>query len=323
VRIYISFYTNSTFFCFISRKIQRIVFESLSKFDGIRNRPLSSSQIKQIAGRAGRYGLLSDNPRGFVTTLHPRDLPLLRAALAAPLVPLQFARYQYRRDLAVDVSEALPPDATMNVVQDVINYVGQFSSVYIPVMDNKFCLAAEFLDRHRLSIRERFFFAQAPIAWRNPVCMNVVEAMFRLYCERLSVNIMDTLQNSGLLETLRDIEDIMTRPTFRRKYLTTRLSLLESLHRILTLYMWLSYRNSVVFTDNQTCQELKGRVEKAMEWTLHAISWDGKQVKLVKREDDVKYWSFHDQRKRTVLERLSKTHGKFSMLVDYNAAVQP
>jgi hypothetical protein len=37
--------------------IRRVVFTSLSKFDGISERLLTVSEIKQIAGRAGRCGV--------------------------------------------------------------------------------------------------------------------------------------------------------------------------------------------------------------------------------------------------------------------------
>lgn len=44
--------------------INRVVFSSLEKYDGIENRVLNSTEIKQIAGRAGRA-----NKEGLVTTL--------------------------------------------------------------------------------------------------------------------------------------------------------------------------------------------------------------------------------------------------------------
>ncbi|KAI6046718.1 hypothetical protein EDC04DRAFT_2887558 [Pisolithus marmoratus] len=49
-------------------KIKGIVFES-NNIDGYVGRPLSVPQIKQIAGRAGRYGLHGELD-GFVTTLY-------------------------------------------------------------------------------------------------------------------------------------------------------------------------------------------------------------------------------------------------------------
>lgn len=54
---------------------------------------LSGSQIKQIAGRAGRYGTGApgEEAGGEVTTMEEVDLPILRKALAAPLVPIERA----------------------------------------------------------------------------------------------------------------------------------------------------------------------------------------------------------------------------------------
>ena len=56
----------------ISLPIRRILFFSTSKFDGIRNRPLFPSEIQQIAGRAGRFGMYD---LGEVLTYeHPYDV---------------------------------------------------------------------------------------------------------------------------------------------------------------------------------------------------------------------------------------------------------
>ena len=58
--------------------IRRLVFAAIEKFDGSTRRPLSSAEVRQIAGRAGRYGI---HERGQVTTLDPRALAFLRGAL--------------------------------------------------------------------------------------------------------------------------------------------------------------------------------------------------------------------------------------------------
>lgn len=71
--------------------IRRIIFLSLTKFDGIKQRYLLSSEIKQIAGRAGRYGIFSE---GIVTSdtefdymesgVHDTVPPIRRARIGFP-----------------------------------------------------------------------------------------------------------------------------------------------------------------------------------------------------------------------------------------------
>ena len=56
--------------------IRRVVFLEQEKFDGISVRELNTEEIKQIAGRAGRYGIY---PEGLVSSVEGRDR--IRAAL--------------------------------------------------------------------------------------------------------------------------------------------------------------------------------------------------------------------------------------------------
>lgn len=50
--------------------IQRVVFAEDEKYDGVCTRPLSASEIKQIAGRAGRFGIFDE---GYVVGLHDTE----------------------------------------------------------------------------------------------------------------------------------------------------------------------------------------------------------------------------------------------------------
>lgn len=77
----------------LNLNIRRVVFSTTVKFDGVQERSLTSQEIKQIAGRAGRYK--SQYPNGLVTTMDKRAQALVRRALrteddhvtAAGLVP--------------------------------------------------------------------------------------------------------------------------------------------------------------------------------------------------------------------------------------------
>ncbi len=65
--------------------VKTIVFTTLTKWDGEKEITLGDSAIRQIAGRAGRYGM---HEVGIVTALNKRDLAHIREAMAAPPEPL-------------------------------------------------------------------------------------------------------------------------------------------------------------------------------------------------------------------------------------------
>lgn len=55
--------------------VRRIVFVQTSKFDGKHNRPLNASEVRQIAGRAGRYGLYDT---GYVSAVGEEGIAFIR-----------------------------------------------------------------------------------------------------------------------------------------------------------------------------------------------------------------------------------------------------
>ena len=65
--------------------VRRIVFMQTDKFDGVSRRPLRIPEVKQIAGRAGRFGIYD---KGCVSALGERELEYIRALYQADEEPL-------------------------------------------------------------------------------------------------------------------------------------------------------------------------------------------------------------------------------------------
>ncbi len=66
--------------------IRRILFMETEKFDGVERRELKPEEIRQIAGRAGRFGMYN---KGFVGAME--NPAVIRAGLEATVPPLQHA----------------------------------------------------------------------------------------------------------------------------------------------------------------------------------------------------------------------------------------
>lgn len=98
----------------ISLPIRRIIFTETEKFDGKRRRPLNVTEIKQIAGRAGRFGKYD---LGLVKTMMEperieralrKDAPLIeRLTIAFPSEALEF---DYPLADMLEIWNHLPPN---------------------------------------------------------------------------------------------------------------------------------------------------------------------------------------------------------------------
>ena len=258
-----------------SRKIKRIIFQAVRKWDGRIERLLSTSQMKQIAGRAGRYDEHGDRTSaGFATTLYPNDLPILREALATPLESIQVVYVTATLDGLVNVAQALPPRSTTAAIHQVHSYIARMRPIYRFEDMARFAERCELIDTSagELTLEDRNLFIKSPVSWRDPLCVQIAAEFMRMYKHSMRVVLVQALGGSELLETLRRTEKFMSlnRPLVSS---SSVLPLLETFHKVLVLYMWLSIRNSVVFCDHEQAAALKGRVEKALDWCLVNLPW--------------------------------------------------
>lgn len=151
--------------------IRRVLFSTLEKFDGTGDRTLSESEVHQIAGRAGRFGLHEEGFAGVLTDAEPTALRTLRQLLErTPRAPRDYKAPVAPNQWHVQTIASRLQLTRLREVLDV--FVGQLrlddAHFAVAELDAMLDLAAD-LDRcaGRLPLKDRFVYAQAPVDTRT------------------------------------------------------------------------------------------------------------------------------------------------------------
>ena len=122
--------------------IRRIVFVETSKFDGVAKRNLEPAEIKQIAGRAGRFGIYEE---GFVAAVD--GIELIEDGLSRLLVPIMKAYVGF-------------PEQLLELPAEIDNLIKIWASMDAPAIyqkmevDELLALYQHFLMVHRDRLNE-------------------------------------------------------------------------------------------------------------------------------------------------------------------------
>jgi ATP-dependent RNA helicase SUPV3L1/SUV3 len=150
--------------------IQRVLFSTMSKYDGVADRPLNESEVHQIAGRAGRYGIHEEGFVGVLKESEPGAARLLKELLARPpRAPRDFKAPVAPNNWHVQTIATRLGKTRLREVLGVFVERLKLDDQHFAVAELDAMLQlAEGLDRHagRLSLRERFIYAQAPVDTR-------------------------------------------------------------------------------------------------------------------------------------------------------------
>ncbi|KAL8292464.1 hypothetical protein RQP46_001076 [Phenoliferia psychrophenolica] len=284
----------------LNLKIKRIVFETLHKWDGKAEVTLSMPQIKQIAGRAGRYGVHSsptapddadavlNTTAGVVTTLDESDMDLLRAAIISPIVQVTQAVLQPPRTTFRGVQQLLPSTTPLSKVNEIVLALAHTSPLYSPVASVAPASVTDALEHVRpLSFAERTTLSSSPVNARDPKAVGALVGFAELFSKGEPIIIDDWAAQAGLTRALQKVEDAASAPSLDEVAATApkavgtvgTLQNLESFHRSLTLYLWLSYRLPVGFVDHANARTMRKKVERAIDLTLAGLRFERKERK--------------------------------------------
>ncbi|MEI7443712.1 MAG: helicase-related protein [Burkholderiales bacterium] len=151
--------------------IRRVLFSTLAKFDGAGNRALGESEVQQIAGRAGRFGMHEEGFAGVLEDAEPGALRALREAMRTPArAPAGFKapvapNAWHVRTIATRLGRTSLRDVLAVFVERL-----RLDDAHFAVAELEGMLAlAEALDRSApsLGLQDRFVYAQAPVDART------------------------------------------------------------------------------------------------------------------------------------------------------------
>lgn len=223
--------------------IGRVVFASVDKFDGEATRALTPAEAQQIAGRAGRYQ--SKYGEGRVACLHARDLPTLRACLAAPLPPLEaagltptFEQLQRFRRAGFPAERPPPFAELLRRFERGARVDGAFFCCSLEAAQK----LADVVEEAPLSLRQRHALCQTPL------------------------DVPDDTRHTAVLEqwawSVASGQRIKVHRHFaqpRRARSHAELADLESYHRLLDAYLWLSLKFPANFVQPEVAAAFQTR----------------------------------------------------------------
>ena len=227
--------------------IQTILFYRGDKFDGESRRPLSPSEVHQIAGRAGRYGL---SEKGYVGALKPDVLQAIHKLYpkaAKPVtIPFKVSANLEHIKLVGSILEEESLEEILRFFVKNMQFNGPFRAINLEGMLE----AAQIVDRYRLDLPSKYHLACAPVSFVSPYIVESFERYVRA------------------LEQHKPVAYIP--PSHLGEHAVTMEQLLEAEDRVkeISLYLWLSYRFPEYFVDAEKARDQRGVLNRFIEASL-------------------------------------------------------
>jgi ATP-dependent RNA helicase SUPV3L1/SUV3 len=202
--------------------IRRVLLSALSKFDGVSQRHLTDSEIRQICGRAGRYGLAERGEAGVLQGQDPE--PVKRALQSVPREP---------RD---DRLPVMPPWPAIEAVSDAMStddlaailkvatgsLLKGVTDLRAPGLDDALSVAAAVAESG-LPLRIRFRYLGCPVECRDGKAMDILRQWAKEHGNGRAVPV-PLIGNTDVPNDDRSLASC------------------ETAAKLLTTYLWLSLR---------------------------------------------------------------------------------
>ncbi|GER54751.1 ATP-dependent RNA helicase [Striga asiatica] len=185
----------------LNLNISRIIFSTLKKFDGVETRNLTVSEIKQIAGRAGRFK--SKFPVGEVTCLDADDIPLLHSSLSSASPVIEQAGLFPNFDLLLMYSRVRPSYGLHQILQHFAEN-SKLSEKYFISDCEQLLKVAAVLDELPLSLNDKYLFTVSPVDMDDDISSQGLTQVLDLYVW-LSFHLEDSFPDRELAASQKAI----------------------------------------------------------------------------------------------------------------------
>ncbi len=227
--------------------IRTILFARDSKFDGQSRRMLTPSEIRQIAGRAGRYGL---HEEGFVGALTAPVLNTVRELIDEPPPVLRgpyrvMANFEHIELIA----KIIETDSLSEILGFFVRHM-QFDGPFIAANIENMLEIAKMVDLYRLDLKSKYHLSCAPLS----IGSAYLESVFHRYLISLERREPISFETPSDLPSVAKTSDMLFDAEERVKEVS--------------LYLWLSYRFPESFVDTQNAFKAREILNTFIERSL-------------------------------------------------------
>ncbi|KAM9949027.1 hypothetical protein ACTFIT_010229 [Dictyostelium discoideum] len=246
----------------LNLNIGRVIFLTLKKYDGEVDRELYASEVKQIAGRAGRFG--TKYPVGSVTTFTRKDLAKIRKDWQSPNIISDRAGIS-------PLSQQIEKFSLLPQCKNL-----KFSEVLTEFMENtnidkhyflgnfqEFITIAQITDFTTMSVKDKFLFSQCPLSnSKNEIPTSHYIKYALGYSKDRKVNL-------GFdIDKINNAEKRFNESPDDTKKFSEYLSTLESYYSVTDIYLWLSNYFPTHFIQVKNAIELSELISQRISLVL-------------------------------------------------------
>jgi ATP-dependent RNA helicase SUPV3L1/SUV3 len=229
--------------------IRRVIFANIHKFDGVASRLLNATEVRQIAGRAGRYGIY---PTGYVNILEDDERIHIEHMLATDdTATIQKLPISPSFSQIGSISEQLMTAKIAECLEYFANRLKLEHPLFILSNVNTTYAQAKLVDEYapRMSLKDKYIFACAPIS----IQVNIEKDYFLMCLKSVYENVPRTLPEPA---------------TWLESDNPKHLEQAEKLSQNISLYAWLSYKFPQIFVESNKISAYRKNVSRYINSAL-------------------------------------------------------
>jgi len=228
--------------------IKTILFTTDTKFDGISKRKITSNEIIQIAGRAGRYG---HHEKGYLGAINKKILEHIKEQFHTPIKTIK-PPFKVKANIEqIEVISRYLQTKNLNRILKFFADNMHFSGPFIASNISSMIQISKLVDtKADISLSDKYMLSQAPVTTKSPL----IKQAFDFYINALQKNRIVKYKSSIKLSRFAKSEN--------------ELLLAEDEVKKISLYLWLSYKLPQFFPDFQKAEISRNSINKFIETSL-------------------------------------------------------
>jgi ATP-dependent RNA helicase SUPV3L1/SUV3 len=227
--------------------IARIVMTTAVKYNGVEEEEISAALAKQIAGRAGRFGV---HEEGFVAGYDDDTHYVMRALMKEKIPPVAATGFAVAPSLEQlhRISSVTGETSLVKLLKRFVHNIDVPDGFFYPRITEEQNERAEWLDTLPLSVAEKFMLSLVPISSRVPVLQSAWEHWsLSLAKKRITKLAPHEHPQQLFMMNLQEVEDSC---------------------RLYSAYAWLGYRLPEYFPSIELAQELAREASERVDAML-------------------------------------------------------